>query len=369
MFVEQWQNFVRLMTIHWIKLNIVCHQFGYWTKTVIAFINIKATEDSIGTIQMDLSYSIWSRQQTKIEGVLGPDFGGKFANCQVITHKKTNDEGVMKIVWKADMRKTNSGWKRVMNERLVWQKVSPHPYTLALKGFFETEAAYCFVTEHIRGLVSLSVVTKSAPLPEEGVKYLSGQLAVALNHLHVNGILHRSLSPDCILIEKCGRLRLCDFETAKLCEFSCRPFGECSYLAPEIIQGKEYGKEADWWSFAIIILEMMLGNTPLDIYCDKMQITDDNEVNTEVLLRGTNLFELTLYLLYNQGSGIGGGRGGYTPPGRKNFENTPPPWGFGKNIPPPLGGAKRRRHFFDQILEINVNLTGFRLNLVKLTLI
>lgn len=185
---------------------------------------------------MDLSYSIWSRQQTKVEGALGADYGGKFANWQVIAHHKTSDEGVMKVVWKADMRKTNSGWKRVMNERLVWQKVSSHPYTLALKGFFETEAAYCFVTEPIGGSVSLSVVTKSAPLPQEVVKYLSAQLAVAVNHLHVNGILHRSLSPDCILIEKCGRLRLSDFESAKLCHFSCRPFGECSYLAPEIIQ-------------------------------------------------------------------------------------------------------------------------------------
>ena len=54
-----------------------------------------------------------------------------------------------------------------------------------------------------------------------------------------------------------------------------------------------------------------------------------------------------------------GNRGvwGYTPPGRKNFEYTP------------LGGAKRRRHFFGRISEINVNLTGFSLNLVKFTLI
>ena len=71
-------------------------------------------------------------------------------------------------------------------------------------------------------------------------------------------------------------------------------------------------------------------------------------------------------LTSKQGSGIGGGRG-YTPPGRKNFENTPPE-DFEKYTPP-LGGAKRRCHFFGQILEINVNLTGYSLNLVKLTLI
>jgi hypothetical protein len=31
---------------------------------------------------------------------------------------------------------------------------------------------------------------------------------------------------------------------------------------------------------------MILGNTPLDIYCDKRQITEDTELNTEILLRG-----------------------------------------------------------------------------------
>ena len=68
-----------------------------------------------------------------------------------------------------------------------------------------------------------------------------------------------------------------------------------------------------------------------------------------------------------QGSGIGGR--GYTPPGWKNFENTPPPppEDFGKIYP--LSGAKRRRHFLGQNSKINVDLTGFRLNLVKFKLI
>ena len=66
-----------------------------------------------------------------------------------------------------------------------------------------------------------------------------------------------------------------------------------------------------------------------------------------------------------QGSGIGGVGG--IPPWPEKFWKYPPE--DLEKIYPPLGGAKRRRHFFGQILEINVNLTGFSLNLVKLTLI
>ena len=55
--------------------------------------------------------------------------------------------------------------------------------------------------------------------------------------------------------------------------------------------------------------------------------------------------------------GVGNrGVGGYTPPGRKNFENTTPLRIWKKYTPHPCG-AKRRRHFFGQIWEINVNST------------
>ena len=53
-------------------------------------------------------------------------------------------------------------------------------------------------------------------------------------------------------------------------------------------------------------------------------------------------------------------------PGRKNFENTPP-LRIGKNIPP--SAALRAAAIFWPNFEINVNLTGFSLNLVKLKLI
>ena len=66
----------------------------------------------------------------------------------------------------------------------------------------------------------------------------------------------------------------------------------------------------------------------------------------------------------DQGSGIGGR--GYTSPSRKIFEYTTP-LRILEKYTPPLGGAKRRRHFLGQNSKINVNLTGFRLNLVKLT--
>lgn len=61
----------------------------------------------------------------------------------------------MKLVWKARMRSKVNGWKEVMNERLVWQKLDGHPYILPYVGFFETEATYCFITNPLDGVCAL----------------------------------------------------------------------------------------------------------------------------------------------------------------------------------------------------------------------
>ena len=68
-----------------------------------------------------------------------------------------------------------------------------------------------------------------------------------MEHLHTQGIIYRDLKPENILLDKDGHVRLTDFGLAKQNidsnDFKTYTFcGTPEYLAPEILEGKSYGK-------------------------------------------------------------------------------------------------------------------------------
>ena len=88
-----------------------------------------------------------------------------------------------------------------------------------------------------------------------------------MHHLHSLDIAYRDVKLENILMDKDGHVHLTDFGLSKEgvhdatagAETFC---GTAEYVAPELLQHKAYGKAADWWSFGILIYEMIVGRTP-----------------------------------------------------------------------------------------------------------
>jgi len=84
-------------------------------------------------------------------------------------------------------------------------------------------------------------------------------------YLHSKDIIYRDLKPENILIDAKGYLKLTDFGFAKICQGRTYTLcGTPEYLAPEILLNKGHGKPVDWWTFGVLLYEMIAGIDPFN---------------------------------------------------------------------------------------------------------
>jgi serine/threonine protein kinase len=81
--------------------------------------------------------------------------------------------------------------------------------------------------------------------------------------LHAQDIVYRDLKPENVLVDFEGHVKLADFGFAKQIPGTTKTFcGTPSYIAPEVILRQEYSTIVDWWTFGILVFEMLSGCSP-----------------------------------------------------------------------------------------------------------
>ncbi|KAM4683170.1 ribosomal protein S6 kinase alpha-3 isoform 7-T7 [Amazona ochrocephala] len=101
---------------------------------------------------------------------------------------------------------------------------------------------------------------------EDDVKFYLAELALALDHLHSLGIIYRDLKPENILLDEEGHIKLTDFGLSKeSIDHEKKAYSFCGtveYMAPEVVNRRGHTQSADWWSFGVLMFEMLTGTLP-----------------------------------------------------------------------------------------------------------
>ncbi|XP_050511522.1 ribosomal protein S6 kinase alpha-3 isoform X2 [Diabrotica virgifera virgifera] len=168
----------------------------------------------------------------------------------------------MKVLKKATLKIRDR--HRTKMERNILVDVE-HPFIVKLHYAFQTEGKLYLVLDFLRGGDLFSRLSKEVMFTEDDVKFYLAELALALNHLHSLGIIYRDLKPENVLLDSDGHIALTDFGLSKLPLGEGKAYSFCGtveYMAPEVVNRHGHTFAADWWSFGVLMYEMLTGVLP-----------------------------------------------------------------------------------------------------------
>ncbi|CAO3618892.1 unnamed protein product [Cunninghamella blakesleeana] len=186
-------------------------------------------------------------------------------------------EGASGVVFKGQNREgKNVAIKRIrlynhprhdllLNEVMIAKKPKSHPNIVQHLESYLWSKSIWMVMEYMDG-GNLTDVVSFRSLFETEIAVISQEVLKGLQYLHSNGIIHRDIKSDNILINLNGQVKLSDFGfSAKLnshrSKRKTRAGTQC-WMAPEIACGESYGCKIDIWSFGITVIEMIEKKPP-----------------------------------------------------------------------------------------------------------
>ncbi|EOY29014.1 Protein kinase domain - like 10 [Theobroma cacao] len=126
----------------------------------------------------------------------------------------------MKVMDKASLA-SRKKLLRAQTEREILQSLD-HPFLPTLYTHFETEKFSCLVMEFCPGgdLHTLRQKQPGKHFPEQAVKFYVAEVLLALEYLHMLGIIYRDLKPENVLVREDGHIMLSDFDLSLRCAVS-----------------------------------------------------------------------------------------------------------------------------------------------------
>ena len=212
----------------------------------------------------------------KILKILGR---GTFGKVYLVQYKNEKEYYAMKSIKKEYLIEENEIQKILIVKNFL-QNLS-FPFLIGTLLCFVTEDRIYFIMNLIEGENLSNYMMNNKNIQEDQVKFYAAIIGLTIDYLHKNGIKIRHLHPDDIIIDKDGYLKIPDFKLGKLFSLNNNfliTTETSEYLSPEEIipitkKKTKTEPQSDWWTYGIIIYELLYGIPP---YFNE----DDNEIRT-----------------------------------------------------------------------------------------
>ncbi|XP_071721740.1 CBL-interacting serine/threonine-protein kinase 7-like [Rutidosis leptorrhynchoides] len=159
---------------------------------------------------------------------------------------------------------------RIISEVTAMRRLQDHPNILKIHEVMASKTKIYLVMELATGGELFAKVLRRGRLSESSARRYFHQLVNALHFCHQNGIAHRDVKPQNLLLDVNGDLKVSDFGLSALPEQKkdglLHTFcGTPSYTAPEVMSRRHYdGSKADAWSCGVILFFLLSGSLPAE---------------------------------------------------------------------------------------------------------
>ena len=157
---------------------------------------------------------------------------------------------------------------RFQREAEAASKMTHHNIVNLLDVGMDGENRY-LVMEYVQGKTLKQVIQERGRLAPQTAAQITIRILSALQHAHENGIIHRDIKPQNILVNADGHIKVADFGIARMANTSTITHGDIvmgsvQYFSPEQASGQAADARSDIYSVGVVLYEMLTGRIPFD---------------------------------------------------------------------------------------------------------
>jgi DNA-binding response OmpR family regulator len=201
--------------------------------------------------------------------ILGAIDGGGMGMVYKARDRELDDEIAIKTLHSDLISNDDQMIERFKTEIRLARLIS-HPSVVRTHDFGKWDGVYYLTMEYVEGVTARQLITKRGRLAVPSTLAIATQLARSLEVAHEQGVIHRDIKPQNLLLDKDGTLKVLDFGVACLTERSGNiteagmVVGTPAYMAPEQLLDEIAEERSDLYAVGVVLYECLTGRLPFE---------------------------------------------------------------------------------------------------------